>query len=40
VDGGPDAGVKRIAVPWARPFGQFTLLMECNRPADPSCGLL
>ena len=29
VDGGPDGGgVKRVAVPWARPFGQFTLLME------------
>lgn len=28
VDGGPDAGIKRVTVPWARPFGQFTLLME------------
>jgi transposase len=28
VDGGPDAGVKRVAVPWARPQSGFTLLME------------
>lgn len=28
VDGGPGRGVKRIAVPWARPQSGFSLLME------------
>lgn len=28
VDGGPGAGVKRVAVPWARPQTGFSLLME------------
>ena len=28
VDGGPGAGVKRVAVPWARPQSGFTLLLE------------
>lgn len=28
VDGGPGAGVKRVALPWARPHTGFSLLME------------
>ena len=28
VDGGPGSGVKRVAVPWARPQSGFSLLME------------
>jgi transposase len=28
VDGGPGAGVRRVAVPWARPHSGFTLLLE------------
>ena len=28
VDGGPGAGVKRVAVPWARPHTGFSLFME------------
>jgi len=28
VDGGPGAGVKTVAVPWARPQSGFTLMME------------
>lgn len=28
VDGGPEGGVKQVAVPWARPQSGFTLLLE------------